>query len=223
MLFSVEQAFVGRDERRAPLKTPVWEARTEPAQENSRYFATTLLVSLRNDVWGTSAEIPFWWQVTTQIWVVLLIANFSRGTTNQKYYPDMGSDTSSVRNFCSRSTDVILRGNQWWRHDLFPLATTEQLGNIYVIFDIRVSAGTHMESGPLCLCLQQDRLCGRQAVSNVCDAPPISGTLRSNYADGNENVKKSIGFISKTTTLHVHHTCLYVSFSVVARLPRENA
>ena len=50
MLFSVEQAFVGRDERRAPLKTPVWEARTEPAQENSRYFATTLLVSLRNDV-----------------------------------------------------------------------------------------------------------------------------------------------------------------------------
>ena len=31
MLFSVEQAFVGRDERRAPLKTPVWEARTEPA------------------------------------------------------------------------------------------------------------------------------------------------------------------------------------------------
>ena len=27
MLFSVEQAFVGRDERRAPLKTPAWEAR----------------------------------------------------------------------------------------------------------------------------------------------------------------------------------------------------
>ena len=27
MLFSVEQAYVGRDERRAPLKTPAWEAR----------------------------------------------------------------------------------------------------------------------------------------------------------------------------------------------------
>ena len=26
MLFSVEQAFVGRDEKGAPLKTPVWEA-----------------------------------------------------------------------------------------------------------------------------------------------------------------------------------------------------
>ena len=28
MLFSVEQAFVGRDEKRAPLKTPSWEAST---------------------------------------------------------------------------------------------------------------------------------------------------------------------------------------------------
>ena len=27
MLFLVEQAFVGRDEKRAPLKTPAWEAR----------------------------------------------------------------------------------------------------------------------------------------------------------------------------------------------------
>ena len=26
MLFSVEQAFVGEDEKRAPLKTPAWEA-----------------------------------------------------------------------------------------------------------------------------------------------------------------------------------------------------
>ena len=31
------------------------------------------------------------------------------------------------------------------------------------------------------------------------------GTLRSNDADGNENVKKTIGFICKTTTLRVHH------------------
>ena len=28
---------------------------------------------LQNDIWETSAEIPFWWRVTTQIWVVLLI------------------------------------------------------------------------------------------------------------------------------------------------------
>ena len=31
------------------------------------------------------------------------------------------------------------------------------------------------------------------------------GTLRSNDADGDENVKKTIGLISKTTTSHVHH------------------
>ena len=28
------------------------------------------------------------WHITTQIWVVLQLANFPRGTTNQKHYPD---------------------------------------------------------------------------------------------------------------------------------------
>ena len=37
------------------------------------------------------------------------------------------------------------------------------------------------------------------------------GSLRSHDADGNENVKKTIGFISKTKTLHVHHAFLYIS------------
>ena len=40
----------------------------------------------------------------------------------------------------------------------------------------------------------------------------VVGTLRSNNADGDENVKKTIGFISKTIALHVHHTFLYISF-----------
>ena len=35
--------------------------------------------------------------------------------------------------------------------------------------------------------------------------------------------QKTIGFISKTTTLHVHRTYLYISFPVFARLRRENA
>ena len=55
----------------------------------------------------------------------------------------------------------------------------------------------------------------------VC--PFILGTLRSNDADGKENVKKTIGFIGETTTLHVHHTFLYISLPVFARLRRENA
>ena len=39
------------------------------------------------------------------------------------------------------------------------------------------------------------------------------GTVRSNDADGDENVKKkkTIGFITKTTTSHVHHAFLYIS------------
>ena len=37
-------------------------------------------------------------------------------------------------------------------------------------------------------------------------------TLRSNDVDDNENVKKTIGLISKTTPSHVHHTILYISF-----------
>ena len=36
--------------------------------------------------------------------------------------------------------------------------------------------------------------------------------LRCNDEDDNENVKKAIGLISKTTTSHVHHTFLYISF-----------
>ena len=55
----------------------------------------------------------------------------------------------------------------------------------------------------------------------VC--PFISGTLRSNDVDGKENVKKTIGFIGKTTTLHVHHTFLYISLPVFARLQHKQA
>ena len=39
------------------------------AWENSRHFVTSLLVFPRNDFWGTSAEIPYWW----------------------RHYPDLGS------------------------------------------------------------------------------------------------------------------------------------
>ena len=45
----------------------------------------------RNNVWETSAEIPNWWCVTIQVWVVLLIGrggNFA--SINQKYYPNLG-------------------------------------------------------------------------------------------------------------------------------------
>ena len=40
---------------------------------------------------------------------------------------------------------------------------------------------------------------------------PTLGALRSDVGDGNEDVKKEIGLITKTTTLHVHHAFLYIS------------
>ena len=42
----------------------------------------------------------------------LVESNFPRVTTNQKRYPDLGSDASSVWNFCARFSDVIWRENQ---------------------------------------------------------------------------------------------------------------
>ena len=46
--------------------------------ENSQHLATPSLVFLQNDIWGMSKEIPYWWCVTTQIWVVLLIGRAAR-------------------------------------------------------------------------------------------------------------------------------------------------
>ena len=57
------------------------------AWEKSRHLVTLPLVSPPND-----------WLVET---------NFPHGTTNQKHYPDLGSDASSVWNFCARFSDVI--------------------------------------------------------------------------------------------------------------------
>ena len=51
------------------------------------------------------------------------------------------------------------------------------------------------------------------AISKFASRILVIGTLRSNDADGNENVKKkkTFGLISKTTTSHVL-TFLYISF-----------
>ena len=43
------------------------------AWANCRHLATLPLVSPLIDVWETSAEIPYWWRVTTLIWVLPLI------------------------------------------------------------------------------------------------------------------------------------------------------
>ena len=41
------------------------------------------------------------------------------------------------------------------------------------------------------------------------------GSFSNDDGDGNENVKKAIGLLSKTTSLHVHHAFLYVSLPLM--------
>ena len=39
----------------------------------------------------------------------------------------------------------------------------------------------------------------------------LIGSLRNHGGDGNREVRKAIGLLRKTTTLHVHHALLYIS------------
>ena len=41
------------------------------------------------------------------------------------------------------------------------------------------------------------------------------GSCSKDDGDGNENVKKALGLLSKTTSLHVHHTFLYISLPLL--------
>ena len=70
-------------------------------RKRSRHFAMPPLPPLlfpANDVWGSSAEIPYWWRVTTQIWVVFVIGWSELSTTQKHHWALPSSDTSSVRN-----------------------------------------------------------------------------------------------------------------------------
>ena len=50
----------------------------------------------------TLTSHSYWWWITIQTWVVLLIR--SKFSTNQKHCSGLNSDTSSVPNFCSCSS-----------------------------------------------------------------------------------------------------------------------
>ena len=39
----------------------------------------------------------------------------------------------------------------------------------------------------------------------------VLGSFSNDDGDGNENAKKAIALLSKTTSLHVHHAFLYIS------------
>ena len=73
----------------------IFSLHEEVAWENSRHFVTQPTASPRNNIWETGAEIPYWWQLSLPrsgycFWLVE--TNFPRNTTNQKHFPDLGSD-----------------------------------------------------------------------------------------------------------------------------------
>ena len=74
------------------------------------------LVSLRNDFWGTTADIPYWWRVTTQIWVRVLIG-WKFYLSNPKHNTDLVVAFISMeflRSFPRRH----FKGNHWWRGEI---------------------------------------------------------------------------------------------------------
>ena len=76
--------------------------------ENSQQFTTQPLVSPQNDVWEMTIEVPHWLCTTTQIRVVPL--GWKIASSNQKHYPGLGSDRSSVWNSCGCFSDIISKG-----------------------------------------------------------------------------------------------------------------
>ena len=70
------------------------------------------------------------------------------------------------------------------------------------------------DSFPATSCLSRSqngrgRLCNEE----IFHAPPSLrlGSFSNDDCDGNEDLKKAIGMMSKTTTVHVHHAFLYSS------------
>ena len=55
---------------------------------DSRHFTTPPLVCPRNDFSGTTADIPYWWRVTTQIRIRVLIG-WKFDLSNQKHNTDL--------------------------------------------------------------------------------------------------------------------------------------
>ena len=106
-----------RGKRPRAREENVYKSGVLAAWENNRHFATPSVFSrrMKSEKWAQkfhtddvslarSGQCP---------WLVRNLIHPIRSTTQN--YPDLGSDASSVWNFCARSSDVISRGNQWLR------------------------------------------------------------------------------------------------------------
>ena len=72
----------------------------------------------------------------------LVEANFTSGTTNQKQYPHLGSDISSVWNFCACFSDVISWGNRWWHRKMSSVFSAHHNRQKHLSDSINVSQET---------------------------------------------------------------------------------
>ena len=85
---------------------------------------------------------------------------------------------------------------------------------------------TPTRSQPPLVSLDLRTVRGDSVNEEIFRAPPSLrlGSFSNDDADGNEDLKKAIGMMSNTTTLHVHHA-FFVQFVAVTarRLRRENA
>ena len=67
-------------------------------------------------------------------WLVAQSEKFA--STNQMHQPDLGSDSSSVWNFYARFSDVVSRGNQWWRQEMSAIFPGQiwQYDSLFLLF-----------------------------------------------------------------------------------------
>ena len=79
------------------------------------------------------------------------------------------------------------------------------------VFVFMLSTLTH--SQPPLVSLDLRTVAGDSVNEEIFHAPPSLrlGSFSNDDCDGNEDLKKAIGMMSKTTTLHVHHAFLYSS------------
>ena len=91
-------------------------------------FRNAPLVSPQNDVWGTTAEIPYWWRFITQIWLVLLIG-WRKFPSLQDQSEALPTDAPSIWNFCALFWDVISRRNRCWPREILAVFSDYQFGS----------------------------------------------------------------------------------------------
>ena len=136
------------------------------AWENSRHLATLPPVSPPNDVWETSAEIPYWWRVTIQIWVV---TRHQYGISALVSQTSFGGETSSSVAKCrlfSQASALPENGNKiddcLGKDNFFTLWSSPPLWNVW--FSRHTTIRCPLVSHPV----HGGKLLSRAVISSCC-------------------------------------------------------